>query len=221
MNFEQARANMIEQQIRPWNVNDPAVLATFAHIPREAFVPKTYRQLACADTALPLNYDEYMMPPRLEARLLQALTIQKTDYCLEIGTGSAFVTACLCRLSHHVDSIDIHETFMRQADEKLAEHGFHNYTLYSKDALREWFPERSYDVIALTGAVPTLPERLKSWLAPGGRLFVVEGQHPAQRATLYTRAVDSNEYTVSILFDTDLPYLIGSGTDDPHSHFQF
>ena len=221
MNLEYARINMIEQQIRPWGIGDQMVLDTMSTIQREQFVPIAYRQLAFADVEIPLGHDEFMMTPRVEARMLQALQITSTDTCLEIGTGSGFVTACMAKLAKHVDSVDIHEDFTQQAAAHLEEQAIHNYTLHPGDALRHWQPEGQYDVIAVTGAVPeSMLARLEAWLAVGGRMFVVAtGSFTVMHALLLTRQEDG-ELTRAVLFDTQLRTLVGAEADN-RSFFTF
>jgi len=154
MNFERARFNMIEQQVRPWSVLDPDVLGALGSLPRERFVPDAYRRLAYSDTRIPLDHGQTMMPPVVEGRLLQALELHPDDHVLEIGTGSGFVTACLARLAHSVESVDIHEDFTATTRDRLHRLGIENVELSSGDASRGWDGGRQYDAIALTGAVP-------------------------------------------------------------------
>lgn len=211
MNIEQARFNMIEQQIRPWDVLDQTILDTFGFIPREAFVPDAWKNLAFADTEIPLGNGESMMHPRVEARMLQALDISPNDNCLEIGTGSGFVTACLAHLSKHVDSVDIHDDFIRQAEQRLLESGLKNYSLHTGDALRSWTSGLLYNAIAVTGAIPHYLPRFEEQLAPGGRLFAVIGSGVAQQAVLVTRQ-PNNTFTRTVLFETGLKPLVGTTT---------
>lgn len=222
MNLEYARINMIEQQIRPWGIGDQVVLDTMSVVQREQFVPIAYRQLAFADVEIPIGHDEFMMAPRVEARMLQALQITSTDTCLGIGTGSGFVTACMAKLAKHVDSVDIHEDFTQQAAAHLEEQAIHNYTLHTGDALRHWQPEGQYDVIAVTGAVPeSMLARLEAWLAIGGRMFVVvvTGSFTVMHALLLTRQEDG-ELSRTVLFDTQLRTLVGAEADNS-SFFTF
>lgn len=217
MNIGQARFNMIEQQIRPWDVLDQTVLTTFGFIPREVFVPDAWKKLSFADIEIPLGHDETMMFPKVEARLLQALNVTPEDTCLEIGTGSGFVTACLAHLSKHVDSVDIHEDFTRQAEQCLQEVGLKNYSLHTGDALCGWSLGKLYDVIAVTGALPHYLPLFEEQLAVGGRLFVVTGSAPVQHAMLVTRQAEG-EFTRQVLFETSLKPLLGLATE---SHFVF
>lgn len=176
-NFELARHNMIEQQIRPWDVLDQQVLDTLAQLPREDFVPARYRNLAFGDIAIPLGQGEFMLKPNVEARILQALALRPTDQVLEIGTGSGYLTAGLARLAGAVVSVDIVPDFVETARRQLKAHGFDNVALYVGDASCGW-GERRYDAIAVTGSVPTVAEVWRQSLNLGGRLFIVAGQSP-------------------------------------------
>ena len=209
MNFEQARFNMVEQQIRPWEVLDGRVLELLETIQREDFVPVRYRKLAFADIAVPLECGQAMMRPKIEARLLQALDIQPDETVLEIGTGSGFVTACLAALAKRVVSVEIHEELHREAAAKLADKGVANAELYIGDVMGDWQPEQAHDVVVVTGSVADVPEQFLGWVNPGGRMFVVRGHSPAMEALLMTR-VGVTEWTVESLFETDLPALEGA-----------
>lgn len=209
MNFEQARFNMVEQQIRPWDVLDGRVLELLETIQREDFVPVRYRKLAFADIDIPLACGQVMMRPKIEARLLQALDIQPDETVLEIGTGSGFVTACLAALAKQVVSVEIHEELHREAAAKLNEKGVRNVELFTGDALGGWQPEQAHDVVVVTGSVREVPEAFLGWVNPGGRMFVIRGQSPAMEALLMTR-LNVTEWTVESLFETDLPALEGA-----------
>lgn len=209
MNLENARHNMIEQQIRPWEVLDQRVLDLLNEIPRENFVPARYLKLAYADTTIPLSDDQVMMPPRVEARILQALNIQADETVLEVGTGSGYVTALLASLAEHVYSVDINTEMTRTAGEKLADHGIINVTLETGDAARGWDAHAPYDVIVLTGSLPLLPDNFKQALTVGGRLLAIVGDAPAMDVVLITR-VGESEWTQETLFETDLPPLINA-----------
>ncbi|MGD8312791.1 MAG: protein-L-isoaspartate O-methyltransferase, partial [Gammaproteobacteria bacterium] len=154
--FEQARFNMIEQQVRPWDVLDQRVLDTMSGVPREAFVPQRYRALAFADTNIPLGHDQVMMAPKVEGRLLQALAILPEDSVLEIGTGSGYLTACLARLAGHVTSLDIMPDFTASAGGRLGEHNIANVTLETADAADGIDSGERFDAIAVTGSLPVL-----------------------------------------------------------------
>ena len=206
MNFEQARQNMVENQVRPWEVLNARVLATLGRVRREDFVAPEHRQIAFADLCLPLGHGEVMMKPVLEGRLLQALDLKATDRVLEIGTGSGFLTACLADLAARVVSLDIHEDFIAHASERLRLAGVQNAHLEVAEAVLAWEPDALFDAVVVTGAVAHIPDRFRDWLNPGGRLFVVRGASPAQQAMLLTHESDGR-FTEESLLETDLPYL--------------
>jgi len=217
MNFEQARFNMVEQQIRPWEVLDGRVLELLETIQREDFVPVRYRKLAFADIDIPLDCGQVMMRPKIEARVLQALDIQPDETVLEIGTGSGFLTACLAALAKHVVSVEIHEELHRDAASKLSDKGVANAELFVGDVMAGWQPEQAHDVVVVTGSVVDVPEQFLGWVNPGGRMFVVRGRSPAMEALLMTR-LNVTEWTVESLFETDLPALEGAA---PAQTFSF
>ena len=206
MNFEQARFNMVEQQIRPWEVLDGRVLSLLERIHREDFVPVRYRKLAFADLAIPLDCGQVMMRPKIEARMLQALELQEDETVLEIGTGSGFITACLAGLARRVVSVEIHPQLHEQALLKLKDKGIENVELFVGDVMGGWQPEQAHDVVVVTGSVPEVPEQFLGWVNPGGRLFVVTGDSPAMEARLMKR-LDVTEWSEESLFETDLPRL--------------
>jgi protein-L-isoaspartate(D-aspartate) O-methyltransferase len=211
MNYEQARFNMVEQQIRTWEVLDQRVLDVISRTPREAFVPAEHRALAFADTNIPLGHGQVMMRPNVEGRLLQALGIQESDIVLEIGTGSGYLTACLAQLAKHVDSVDIFADFIEKARVNLAAQQVDNVTLSQGDASATWGDRPEYDVIAITGALPVLPDSYKRLLALNGRLFVILGDEslPVMEAWLITR-VGKQHWTTESLFETSIPPLINA-----------
>lgn len=206
MNLEQARYNMIEQQIRPWEVLDQKVLDLLTQVPREEFAPPAYRNLAFTDMSIPLDHGQSMLPPKIEARLLQALEIQPQDDILQIGTGSGYVCALLASLGGHVTSIDIHADLQEKAQKVLAENNIRNVTMETGDGARGWNPNRTYDVIAVMGSLPVLPESFQLSLNKGGRLFAFIGDSPLMEAVLITRVGD-NEWSHEVLFETDVPEL--------------
>lgn len=206
MNIEKARHNMIEQQIRPWDVLDQRVLNLIQRIPREEFVLPEYRSLAFTDMELPIGNDEVMMEPKLEARMLQSLAIQPTDKVLEIGTGSGYVTAMLAGLAAQVVSVEIEPALQQQAARRLATQGIGNVTLEQGDASNGWANGQPYNAIAVTGSMPVLPKGLKENLQVGGRLFAVVGEAPAMQAVLVTR-INTNEWREEALFETVVPSL--------------
>ncbi|PID99884.1 MAG: protein-L-isoaspartate O-methyltransferase [Thiothrix nivea] len=219
MNPEHARFNMVEQQIRPWSVLGETVLDTFRFLPRENFVPPQWRYLAFADTEIPIGHHETMMHPRVEARMLQELAVCPSDYCLEIGTGSGFVTACLAHLGRHVDSVDIHSDFSRQAEQRLNGIEITNFSLYNDDASQGWqgHSDQQYDVIAVTGSVAEYIPAFEERLTIGGRLFIVSGNAPAMHALRVTRDA-KDEYSRHVIFETSLKPLLGS---EPVQNFIF
>lgn len=209
MNLEQARHNMIEQQIRPWDVLDTRVLTLIKELPREAFVPPAFLKLAYADIQIPLGEGEVMMEPKLEARMMQELDVRPKEKVLEVGTGSGYVTALLARAAKHVYSVDVHAGFTEQARARLAAFDIANVTLEIGDASRGWNTHGPYDAIAVTGSLPVLPEAFQQSLAMGGRLFVVVGEAPIMEALLITR-VTEDAYTRESLFETNLRPLVNA-----------
>lgn len=209
MNFEQARFNMVEQQIRPWEVLDGRVLSLLETIHREDFVPVRYRKLAFADISIPLDCGQVMMRPKVEARMLQALELDEDDTVLEIGTGSGFITACLADLAKRVVSVEIFPELHETAALKLKDKGIENVELFVGDVMRGWQPEQAHDVVVVTGSVAEVPEQFRGWVNPGGRLFVVTGDSPAMEACVMKR-LDVTEWTQESLFETDLPRLVNA-----------
>lgn len=216
LDFEQARSSMVNQQVRSWAVIDPRVLDALATVKREDFAPARHRRLAFTDMALPLEHGETMMKPVVEGRMLQALELDPADEVLEIGTGSGFITACLAQLARDVVSIDLHPDFVERAQARFRAMGIANIAVSATDAL-QYQPTRRFDAIAVTGAVTSLPQPFIGWLKPGGRLFVVRGEAPAQQATLL-RADAHGRTREEGLFETELPYLRGA---EPVARFTF
>lgn len=201
MNIEQARFNMVEQQIRPWEVLDQDVLDLLLRVRREEFVPEAYRALAFADLEIPLGHGEVMLTPKLEGRILQTVEPKKTDRVLEVGTGSGYLTALLAHAAHLVCSVEIVPEFSELAAHKLKAQGIGNIILEVGDAARGWQRTEPFDVIVLTGSVPVLPNAFQENLAIGGRLFAVVGDAPVMRAKLITR-VAPNAFHAVELFET-------------------
>lgn len=206
MSLSAARHNMITQQIRPWDVSEGRVLELMLDTPREAFVPPAYRALAYVDMELPLGHGRTMLPPRVEARLLQALSVQGDESVLEIGTGGGYLTALLARQAQHVHSLEPVPELSQAAAQRLHSNGFDNVTLESGTII--WPQAKSYDVIVLTGSLPELPQALFDALRVGGRLFAVVGEAPVMEAQLITRSGE-REWTQADLFETELRPLSG------------
>ena len=203
---ERARFNMVEQQIRPWEVLDTKVLDLLHIVKREDYVPAAYKALAFGDLEIPLGHGEKMLSPKLEARILQELAVTAHDRILEVGTGSGYLTALLASQGAHVYSIDLIEEFAKSAGAKLAHHDIRNVTLETGDAARGWDKHGPYDVIVLTGSTPVLSEAFQQSLTAGGRLFVVVGEAPAMDARLITCA-GVGAYGTASLFETCIPAL--------------
>ena len=211
MDFEKARFNMVEQQVRPWDVLNPRVLEVIGEIPRENFAPDEYKNLAYVDTSIPLgSYQDRpcnMAHPIIDGRILQELDIHDEDLILEIGTGSGYLTACLATLGRHVDSVDINEDMTAMAEKNLQALDINNVNLSTGDASETWEQKRNYDVIAITAAMKSIPTSYKKLLKIGGRMFVVTGDAPAMTAYRVTRTGE-NEWTSEELFETSIEPMI-------------
>jgi len=215
MNLEQARTNMVEQQIRTWEVLDQEVLDLLYVVPREDFVPAAYRNLAFSDMEVPLENEaagERMWAPKMEARVLQELAPRRTERALEIGTGSGYLTALLAHRAAHVTSLEIKPDLAAFGRANLERHGTDNVTLLVADGARGHPTHAPWDVIVLTGSVPVLPKALLDSLAPGGRLFAVVGEAPVMSARLVTciapgahRSVDLFETVIAPLANCEQP----------------
>jgi len=209
MNIEQARFNMVEQQIRPWEVLDQDVLDLLYVVPREEFVPEACRTLAFSDMEIPIGESETMWPPKIEARALQELAVRKADRVLEVGTGSGYLTALLAHRAGHVFSVEIKPALAAFGRRNLERHGLDNVTLEQGDAARGWAAHAPYDVIVLTGSTPVLPKTFLEQLAPGGRLFAVVGDAPIMKAKLIT-CVAPGAYGGIDAFETVLAPLVNA-----------
>jgi protein-L-isoaspartate(D-aspartate) O-methyltransferase len=201
MNIEQARFNMIEQQIRPWDVLDPEVLNLLSIVKRENFVPAAYRNIAFADLEVPLPAGEHMLAPRVEARVLQELAVKKHESVLEIGAGSGYMAALLAHRSRHVLTIDIKQELVDMAQRNLAENGVTNAEVALGDASRGWAAAAPYDVICVSGGMPVLPQDLLEQLKIGGRLSAFVGTAPVMKAQVITR-IDEKQFRVADIFET-------------------
>jgi protein-L-isoaspartate(D-aspartate) O-methyltransferase len=206
MNIEQARFNMVEQQIRPWEVLDQQVLDLLYVVRREDFVPEAYRALAFSDLEIPIGEGETMMQPKLEARILQEVAPGATDKVLEVGTGSGYMAALLAHRARHVHTVEISPALKRFGEANLRKAGIVNATVEQGDAARGWSKHAPYDVIVLTGSTPVLPDAFLAQLAPGGRLCAVVGEPPVMSARLVT-AVGGGSFNTLELFETVLAPL--------------
>ncbi|MGQ0654559.1 MAG: protein-L-isoaspartate O-methyltransferase family protein [Betaproteobacteria bacterium] len=211
MNLEQARANMVEQQIRTWDVLDQEVIDLLYAVPREQFVPPKHRALAFSDLELPLEEGvkggARMWQPKLEARVLQELGVRKTDRVLEVGTGSGYLTALLAHRAQHVLSVEINPALAAFGRANLERHGADNVRLAVGDAARGWAPGAPYEVIVLGGSTAILPKALLDQLAPGGRLFAVVGEEPVMSARLVECTAPGTFHNTD-LFETVLAPLV-------------
>ncbi len=202
---EAAKSNMVEQQMRPWEVLDQQVLNVIKSLDRADFVKDSYKGLAYADCQIPCGNQARMFPPTVEGRMLQALLINKNDSILEIGSGSGYITACLATLGKQVLSIDINEDNLECAQKNVTQAGFSNVVFNLTNGLSCQY-EDCFDVIAVTGSVSKVTENLKLALNHGGRMFIIEGISPVMQALLITRIGDA-KWTCESLFETDLPAL--------------
>ena len=209
MNIEQARFNMVEQQVRTWNVLDANVLGLMERAPRDAFVPAAYRTLAYADICVPLDRGQCMLAPRIEARMLQSLRLDSADRVLEIGTGSGFFTYLLAALAGHVVSVEIESELLQSARVRLEAHNAFNITLEQADGVAGRANGAPYDVIAVTGSMPILNQQLERQLSIGGRMFVVVGDAPTMAAMLIERLTE-DQWRRDTLFETVIQPLTGA-----------
>jgi len=212
MNTEQARFNMIEQQIRPWDVLDPAVLSLLTVVKREDFVPAAYRSLAFVDTEVPLPAGQCMLAPRVEARMLQELNVHRHERVLEVGAGSGYMAALLAHRAQHVTTLEIVPELARMASDNLRRAAVVNARVVEADGSRGFPTEAPFDAIMLSGSVAEVPQGLLGQLKVGGRLIAIVGQQPVMRCTLVTRSGEHAFASVD-LFDTVAPRL--SGFDEP------
>jgi protein-L-isoaspartate(D-aspartate) O-methyltransferase len=217
MNIEQARFNMIEQQIRPWNVLDTEILELLHVVKREQFVPAAYQNLAFADAEIPLPGGDVMLAPKFEARVMQELNLKKHETVLEIGTGSGYMAALLAHRGAKVTSVEISPENRVLAQKNLAKAGIHNVTVEEGNGALGWDKGAPYDVLVISGALEVLPESLLKQVKVGGRIAAITGQPPAMEFSIITRTGEAAWNTVKV-FETNVRYL--SGAPVP-SHFQF
>jgi protein-L-isoaspartate(D-aspartate) O-methyltransferase len=202
MNLDLARRQMVEQQVRCWDVSDVSVLDVLDAVARDQFVPAEYRHLAYADTGIPLAAGQHMMTPIVEGRLLQSLHPNPSHTALEIGTGSGFLTACLAKLAGTVVSVDIHAELLAMAEANLATAAIENVTLQEMDAT-DTLPSGTFDLVAVTASMPVFDRRYLQILKPGGRLFVIVGDPPIMEAGIVTLAGDGDWQ-----YDTEFETLV-------------
>jgi len=208
MNTELARFNMVEQQIRPWNVLDHAVLEQLSFLDRSLFLPSAFEELAYSDTEIPLLHGETMLAPRVAARLAQDLLLKPSDNVLEIGTGSGYLTALLASLSATVLSLECHADLLEHAITHLQQAGIANAQLLHSSGVPTDLPQASFDAIVLTGSVAQVPTELLELLNAGGRLMAVVGEEPIMQATRFTRASHGDVHS-QVVWDVVLPRLHG------------
>jgi protein-L-isoaspartate(D-aspartate) O-methyltransferase len=201
MNFEQARFNMIEQQIRPWEVLDQDVLNLLSIVKRENFVPAAYRNIAFADLEIPLPGGERMLAPRVEARVLQELAVHKGETVLEIGAGSGYMAALLAHRGRSVTTVEISPELAALAKQNLAANGVTNAEVIEGDGTRGWTDGAPYDVICVSGGLPVMPQEFLEQLKVGGRIAAFVGSAPVMKAQIITR-VDEKQFRVSDIFET-------------------
>ncbi|SFH99745.1 protein-L-isoaspartate(D-aspartate) O-methyltransferase [Collimonas sp. OK307] len=219
MNIEQARFNMIEQQIRPWNVLDLDVLELLTVVRREEFVPAAYKSLAFSDTEIPLPGGESMLAPKVEARLLQEAAVKKHEQVLEIGSGSGYMAALLCYKARHVTTVEIDPELKTLAAKNLAAYGITNVEVALGSGAQGWDQSetKTYDVIVISGSLSTLPDAFLKQLNVGGRIVAILGDAPVMTAQIITRTSD-NSYSTRQLFETDVKPLRDAAV---HSNFKF
>jgi protein-L-isoaspartate(D-aspartate) O-methyltransferase len=217
MNIEQARFNMIEQQIRPWNVLDQDVLDLLHVVKREQFVPAAYQNLAFADVEIPLPGGEAMLAPKFEARIMQEVGVKKHETVLEIGTGSGYMAALLAHRAARVTTVEINPETAELAKKNLANAGVHNVTVEVGNGAQGWEKGAPYDVIVISGALEVLPEAILKQVKVGGRIAAIIGQAPVMEAAIISRTGE-NAYSTVKVFETNVRYLAGAPS---LSHFQF
>lgn len=209
MNIEQARFNMIEQQIRPWNVLDQDVLDLLHVVKREQFVPQAYANLAFADVEIPLPGGESMFNPKIEARILQELNLKKHENVLEIGAGSGYMAALMAHQARHVTTVEISPQLKALAEQNLARAGVTNVTVVEGNGANGWEKDAPYDVIVISGGLDNMPETFLKQLKVGGRIAAIVGQAPAMQCVVVTRVSEAAYDTVTI-FETNVKMLSGA-----------
>jgi protein-L-isoaspartate(D-aspartate) O-methyltransferase len=208
MDFEAARQQMIHQQVRAWDVLDPAVLDVLGHVPRERFVPPAFRELAFADASIPLPGGQSMLAPKIHGRILQALALSAGERALEVGAGSGYLTACLAALGGQVTSLEIRPELVALATANLRAAGYPGVVVQGADAT-QWQPSQRYELVVLTASLPEYDARYEQWLTVGGRLFAVVGSGEPMSALLVTRTGEQ-EFGRVDLFETVVDPLVNA-----------
>ncbi|MCK2127113.1 protein-L-isoaspartate O-methyltransferase [Thauera aromatica] len=214
MNFEKARFNMVEQQIRPWEVLDQNVLDLLMTVRREEFVPASHRELAFAEVEIPIGCGQVMLKPVIEGKIMQALRVEKTDSVLEIGAGSGYFAALLAARAEWVRTVEIECALVKLASENLARNGVDNVVVVHGDGVDGWAERAPYDVIVVSGGLPFVPQALLEQLKVGGRLFAFVGEAPVMKARLITCEAEGRFRTEDI-FETVVPMLKNAPRQDP------
>ena len=206
MNFEKARFNMVEQQIRPWEVLDFDVLDLLMSVRREEFVPEAYKSLALSEAEIPLGHGASMLIPVIEGKILQAIQVKRSDKVLEVGAGSGYFAALLAARADWVRTVEIEPALVTMAHENLKRYGVENVIVEEGDAVRGWPSNAPYDLIVVSGGVPFIPETLLQQIKVGGRLFAFVGEPQLMTATLVTQVSEGNFRTES-LFENAVPMM--------------
>ncbi len=200
MDIEAARQQMIDQQVRSWDVLDARVLDALRRVQRELFVPEALRGAAFADAPIPLPCGQTLLAAKFHGKILQALAVEPGETALEVGTGSGYIAACLAALGAHTTALEMHPELAALARANLRAAGFPGVQVVEQDATR-WQPTERYDLVVITASLPRYDARYQQWLKVGGRLFVIVGQREPMMALLVTRAAD-DQYTRTELFET-------------------
>ena len=206
MDIEQAKFNMVEQQIRPWNVLNPKVLKAVSAVPRENFVPKEHHELSFVDMNIPIGDNQVMMQPKVEARMLQALEPDSNHVVLEIGSGTGYMAALLAYCAKFVETVEIRPVFIDLASNNLAENQINNVQVVEGDGGQGWQSDHQYDCIFLSGSVIELPDSYRELLNVGGRLVAIIGEEPIMNAVLVEKTGPVT-WKTTYLFETVLPAL--------------
>lgn len=222
MDFEHARVNMIEQQVRPWDVLDQRVLDALAEIPRETFLPEEHQGLAYSDTRIPLGNGRYSLNPNIEARLLQAAVLETDDRALIIGCGTGYLAACAAKMCKHVESIDTQEAVNNQAQQNAEACGIDNIKFFTGDLIADLPDKTSYDAIIVNGSLPHIPERLKTRLTLNGRLIITVGnENQPTMETFVIRRIGDSDWLEQSVLDTHIPALLPAEPMAESSGFVF